>query len=79
MRAPTIGQTMTDHTLPVEKRIPQQLKFSTAATLGCSRFSDSGEDPKVKGARKVGGAGGVPSPIFLFALSQFSGPDYLGA
>ena len=55
-------------------------------------LSDSGEDAKEKGTRKVGGAGkrkkeGSPPPlspvssrsIFLFALSQFSGPDYLGA
>ena len=70
---------MTDHTLPVEKRIPQQLKFSKTATLGCSRLSDSGKDAKVKVARKVGGAGRVPSTFFMFALSQFSGPDYLGA
>ena len=39
----------------------------------------------MKGARKVGGAGkGVLSPVsprflFVFALSQFRGPDYLGA
>ena len=26
--------------------------------LACSRLSDSGEDGKVKGARKVGGGGG---------------------
>ena len=51
------------------------------------RLSDSGEDAKVKGMRKVGGAGKRPpvlSPvstrlIFVFALSQFSGPDYLGS
>ena len=50
--------------------------------LACSRLSDSGEDAKVKGTRKVGGAKKL-SPvsfriIFVFALSQFSGPDYLG-
>ena len=39
----------------------------------------------MKGARKVGGAGkGVLFPVsprflFVFALSQFRGPDYLGA
>ena len=33
-------------------------------------LSDSGEDAKEKGTRKV---------IFVFALSQFSGPNYLGA
>ena len=43
----------------------------------CSRLSDSGEDAKEKGTCKVGG---VSSRfIFVFALSQFSGPDYLGA
>ena len=51
------------------------------------RLSDSGEDTKVKGTQKVGGAGKRPpllSPvsshfIFMFGLSQFSGPDYLRA
>ena len=33
----------------------------------------------MKGARKVGGAGRIPTPFVMFALSQFSGPDYLGA
>ena len=59
--------------------------------VACSRLSDTGEDAKEKGTRKVGGAekrekeGPPPlSPvssrvIFVFALSQFSGPDYLGA
>ena len=54
--------------------------------LACSRLSDSGEDAKVKGKRKVGGAKkGKPllSPVssrftFVFTLSQFSGPNYLG-
>ena len=50
--------------------------------LSCSRLSDSGEDAKVKGTRTVGGAKKF-SPvsfriIFVFALFQFSGPDYLG-
>ena len=36
------------------------------SSLACSRLPDSGEDAKEKG-------------IFVFALSQFSGPDYLGA
>ena len=46
--------------------------------VACSRLSDSGGDAKEKGTRKVGGA--VSSRfIFVFALSQFSGPDYLGA
>ena len=39
----------------------------------CSRLSDSGE-VKVKGTRKVSSRF-----IFVFALSQFSRPDYLGA
>ena len=69
--------------------------------VACSRLSDSGEEAKEKGTRKVGGAerGGkkekgkrkgererppLLSPvssrfIFVFALSQFSGHDYLGA
>ena len=60
--------------------------------VACSRLSDSGEAAKEKGTRKVGGAGkrkkeGSPPPlspvssrfIFVFALSQFSGPNYLGA
>ena len=60
--------------------------------LACSRLSDSGEDTKVKGTRKVGWAGkkekGREPPllspvssrfIFVFELSQFSGPDNLGA
>ena len=46
-----------------------------------------GEHAKEKGTRKVGGAGkkkrkrkGVSSRfIFVFAVSQFSGPDYFGA
>ena len=58
--------------------------------LACFRLSDSGEDAKVKGTRKVeryakswrGGAGRVgfhPFFFLMFALSQFSGPDYLRA
>ena len=61
--------------------------------VACSRLSDSGEDAKVKGTRKVDGAGknakeGKEPPflspvssrfIFYFALSQFRRPDYLGA
>ena len=42
-----------------------------------SRLSDSGEDAKEKGTRKVGG---VSSRfIFVFALSRFSGLQHLGA
>ena len=54
-----------------------------------SRLSDSGEEAKVKGTRKVGGMGkrekeapALPSFLpfyFVFALFQFSGPDYLRA
>ena len=46
--------------------------------IACSRLSDSGEDAKAKGTRKVSGA--VSSRfVFVFARSQFSGPDFLGA
>ena len=68
-------------------------RIADSRTVACSRLSDSGEDAKEKGTRKVGGAGkrkgerasaapALPSSflfIFVFALSQFSGPDYLGA
>ena len=58
--------------------------------IACSRLSDSGEDTKEKDTRKVGGAkkrkrkkpllSQVSSRfIFVFALSQFSRPDYLRA
>ena len=43
----------------------------------CSRLSDSGEDAKEKGRRKVGGVSSRFS--FVFALSRFSGPDDLRA
>ena len=69
-----------------------KLHFQTVHTdvlfsifLTCSKLSDSGEDAKVRGTRKVQWRGGkklspVSSPfIFVFALSQFRGPDYLGA
>ena len=51
--------------------------------LACSRPSDSGEDAKVKRHAKSWWGGKKLSPvssrfIFVFALSQFSGPDYLG-
>ena len=51
--------------------------------IACSRLSDSGKDTKEKDTRKVGGAKKL-SPvsscfIFVFALSQFSGPNYLRA
>ena len=53
--------------------------------IAFSRLSDSREDAKEKGTLKVGRAGkkkrwAVSSRfIFVFALSQFSGPDYLRA
>ena len=58
--------------------------------LACSRLSDSGEDAKEKGMRKVGGAGkrkkekGREFPAFLFPCLRFlNSPDpttlYLGA
>ena len=51
---------------------------SVGSELACFRLSGSGEDAKEKGTRKVGSP--VSSRfIFVFALSQFSGPDYLGA
>ena len=60
--------------------------FLVRTSVACSRLSDSGEDAKEEGTRKVGGAGkrkkeGRVSSRFIFALalSQFSGPDYLGA
>ena len=59
--------------------------------IACSRLSDSesGEDAKVKGTRKVGGAGKGVLPFFFvvvflfvfFSRSRFLklfGPDYLG-
>ena len=57
-----------------------KLHFQTVHTdvlflifLACSRLSDSGEDAKVKGTRKVGGAG-KSSPQFppvLFSCLRF--------
>ena len=67
----------------------RSLSTLSASKIACSRLSDCGEDAKVKGMRKVGGAGKkgkrkppllspVSSPfIFVFAFSQFSEPDYL--
>ena len=40
--------------------------------LACFRLSDGGEDAKVKGTRKVGGAGWFPPFFFMFALSDNS-------
>ena len=62
--------------------------YSVYGNIACSRLSDNGEDAKEKGTRKVGGAEKRKPPplstvssrfIFVFALSQFSGPYYLGA
>ena len=40
--------------------------------LACFRLSDGGEDAKVKGTRKVGGAGRVGfHPFFFFSCSRF--------
>ena len=53
--------------------------------VACSRVSDSGKDAKKRHAKSWrGGKKEKVSPvssrfIFVFALSQFSGPDYLGA
>ena len=73
-----------------EKWFPYQRQNSYHTPhLACSRLSDSWEDAKVKSTRKVGGVGKRKKPpllspvssrvIFVFALSQFSGLDYLGA
>ena len=58
--------------------------YLVISILACSRLSDSGEDAKEKGTRKGSEGGPLPSHlssrfIFVFILSQFSGPDYLGA
>ena len=62
--------------------------YSVYGNIACSRLSDNGEDAKEKVTRKVGGADKRKPPplstvssrfIFVFALSQFSGPYYLGA
>ena len=56
--------------------VPKPVGFE----LACSRLSDRVEDAKVTGMPKVGGR--LLSPVssrFVFELSQFSGPDYLGA
>ena len=38
--------------------------------LACFRLSDSGKDAKVKGTRKVGGAGSPQIPPALFSWSR---------
>ena len=57
--------------------VTTDLKICDSVNKGIdySRLSDSGEDTKVKDSRKV-----VSSRFtFVFALSQFSGPNNLGA
>ena len=69
-----------------------KLHFQTVQTdvlfsifLTCSRKKSESARGTITGTRKVQWRGGkklspVSSPfIFVFALSQFSGPDYLGA
>ena len=59
------------------------LEATDPLNISCSRLSDSGEDAKVNGTRgNVGGEKKFPVSfrfIFVFALSLFSGPHYLGA
>ena len=60
----------------------RSLSTLSASKIAFSRLSDCVEGAKVKGMRKVGGAGKKrkkeASPfIFVFAFSQFSEPDYL--
>ena len=70
----------------------RNLKLNKTASkwlLACSRLSDSGQKAKEKSTRKVGGRENEKegpllklSPdssrlIFVFALSQFSGPDVI--
>ena len=49
-------------------------RLAIEPSVACSSRSDSGEDAKVKGTRKV-----FSRFIFVFARSQFSEPDYPGA
>ena len=55
------------------------VRYSTLHTgeyVACYRLSDSGEDAKEKGTRKDRRAESfLPRFTFVFALSQFSGPD----
>ena len=68
----------TGHAKPVFSR-----QIAGGTSMECLSVSGSrivGENVKVKGTRKVGGAGKFPLILFfVFVLSQFSGPDYLGA
>ena len=67
-----------------KKRSPGWIFERPASRLpACSRLSDNGEDAKVKGTRKGSEAWKrkifSSRFIFLFALSKFRWPDYLGA
>ena len=67
-----------------KKRSPEWIFERPPSRLpACSRLSDSGEDAKVKGTRKGSEAWKrkifSSRFIFLFALSKFRWPDYLGA
>ena len=65
----------------------RSISHSTLAYLylACSRVSDSGEDARVKGTRKVSSLYlfiyylFIYLFIFTFVLSEFSEPNYLGA
>ena len=61
-------------TLCIILHIKLNAAAAAANLVACSTLSDSGEDAKVKGKRKV-----FSRFISVFRLSQFSGPDYLGA
>ena len=47
--------------------------------LACSRLSDSREDARVKSTRTISSHLFIYLFIFTLMLSQFSGPNYLGA
>ena len=68
----------TGHAKPVFS-----LQIAGGTSMECLSVPDSGivgENTKVTHTGKVGGAGKFPLILFfVFALSQFSGPDYLRA
>ena len=68
----------TGHAKPVFS-----LQIAGGTSMECLSFLGSRivrENAKVKGMRKVGGAGKFPLVLFfVFGLSQFGGPNYLGA
>ena len=85
-------QWQVSSSIPIVPDLACVRVVASCSWLACSRFSDSLGKTRKKGARKVGGAGkrkkegteSSPLPvssrfIFVFALSQFSGPDCLGA